>query len=153
MPAARNAGAKMTVVTVSTCLGVLQHQPLTQHNLDVESNIIVGIVVHDDPSNIPNTLSKASTTNSDHVRPCLMADTKVELENKRKTEEASKEGVGCEVRIIAINGTLNRTTFPNLCAPWPIRQYRNWFVHRGGVIVQSLKFRGFWWQTSTNDED
>lgn len=104
MPAARNAGAKMTMLyVVSLRCMPLQDQPLTQHDLDIEPNIIPGVFVEEYSSNVSNTLCETTAAQSNHIRPCLVPDTKVDLEDKCEAEVGSEEDVGPEVRIVAID--------------------------------------------------
>lgn len=104
MPAARNAGAKMTVFYIVSFRYVpLQDQPLTQHNLNIEPYIIPGVFVEEYSSNVSNTLCKTTAAQSNHIRPCLVPDTKVDLEDKCEAEVGSEEGVGPEARIVGVD--------------------------------------------------
>lgn len=119
MPAARNAGAKMTTLSiVSTRRVLLPHQPLTQHDLNIESDIVPRVIVEYDAPDVANTLGKTSATKSDHISPCLVSDAKVELEDERETEEASEEGIRSKTGIVAIDCVLDGTKRAHFCALW-----------------------------------
>jgi hypothetical protein len=59
-------------------------------------------------ANVSKTFCQTSQSNGDHVCPCLVTDTKVELSDEGKTEETREKGISHEVRSVTVDGVLNR---------------------------------------------
>lgn len=79
----------------------LWYQSLTQHDLDIESDITPGVVMEQYPSNVSDAFGEAPTAECDHVRPRLVPDAKEKLKYERETEEGGEEGVSCSIRSVA----------------------------------------------------